>query len=307
MKIILFLSILFGSLHADMEKYDLSPASAKRMVEILDAKAIRFSPKNGIPFTGVSDLAYDSETKTLYAISDEGYLYVMKLRIGNGKIEHVALLKRHRLKDESGRPLHGKKWRDAEGLALTPKGLAVSFERKPRIVLYTPRGGYMEKVKISKILQKKSHYRGKNSMLEGVARHPVYGIVTAPERPLEKQDAAFHTIYAKMRRWRFPATAALTAIEVMPNGDFLVLERSYDWLTRRRRTILSRVHSRSCEQKVCRTERLADLDSEQGWHLDNFEGLTHVEANRYLMISDDNGNPFQKTVLVLFEIFPKSD
>ena len=64
-----------------------------------------------------------------------------------------------------------------------------------------------------------------------------------------------------------------------------------------------RVHLDRCNKKrVCQSELLAKLDSIKGWHIDNFEGLCKVGKNRYLMISDDNGSLFQKTLLVLFEI-----
>jgi hypothetical protein len=53
---------------------------------------------------------------------------------------------------------------------------------------------------------------------------------------------------------------------------------------------------------VCKSKYLAAFDSYKGWHIDNFEGLTKVGKNRFLMISDDNDSFFQKTLLVLFEI-----
>ncbi len=43
---------------------------------------------------------------------------------------------------------------------------------------------------------------------------------------------------------------------------------------------------------VCRSKNLAVFKSSDGWDLDNI----------YLMISDDNGNMFQKTILTMFEI-----
>jgi hypothetical protein len=44
------------------------------------------------------------------------------------------------------------------------------------------------------------------------------------------------------------------------------------------------------------------MDSQKGWHIDNFEGLTKVGKNLYLMVSDDNESIFQKTLFVLFEL-----
>jgi len=54
----------------------------------------------------------------------------------------------------------------------------------------------------------------------------------------------------------------------------------------------------------CKTRDLAVFNSGEGWNIDNFEGLTHLGGNRYLMVSDDNKNPLQQTLLVMFEITP---
>ena len=58
------------------------------------------------------------------------------------------------------------------------------------------------------------------------------------------------------------------------------------------------------KKQVCESKILARFDSSDGWLLDNFEGLTHLKDNQYLMVSDNNQNPFQRTIMVLFEINP---
>ena len=45
-------------------------------------------------------------------------------------------------------------------------------------------------------------------------------------------------------------------------------------------------------------EEIARFDSSQGWAVDNFEGVAHHIDNRYFIVSDDNANPQQKTLLV---------
>ncbi|WP_456380687.1 esterase-like activity of phytase family protein [Hydrogenimonas sp.] len=278
---------------------DASPSNPK--LRILDAVELSFGEKNGMPFFGISDLAYDPETKTLFAVSDNGWLYRLHLEFdGNGKIGDVRLLETFSLRDEKGKPLRGKEWRDAEGLAFAPSGeLLVSFERHPRVILYDRSGRFVETVEIPKPLRKKKNYRGKNKMLEAVVWHPLYGLVTVPEKPLKQSDTTYHTIFARNERWKVPATGSPTAIEVTRTNDLLLLERDFGPWERRIRLSLIRFHPKNGDYAV---EVLADWRSSKGWNLDNFEGLTRIGKNRYLMISDDNGNPFQKTVLVLFEI-----
>ena len=88
----------------------------------------------------------------------------------------------------------------------------------------------------------------------------------------------------------------------MKSDRVLVLLREFNKFSRKRVTTLCEVNLNKCKRGICQSEILARLDSSDGWHLDNFEGLTKVGKNRYLMISDDNGSFLQKTLLVLFEI-----
>ncbi len=248
-------------------------------------------------FSGISDIAYDKKERRLYAVSDNGLLYLLKLKTTENEIKKLKLKRVETLKEKNGNPLKGKKLRDAEGMDISPKGLLISFERRPRVVLFDKRGKEIQKIKIAKPLRKESCYRGKNKMLEAVVLHPRLGLLTAPELPLKKSSRNTHTIYGKKIRFQLPLSGSLTAMAVTEKENLLILERDFDPIFRERVITLSLIDTKTGD---CR--RLAQLKSEEGWRLDNFEGLTHLEGNRFLMISDDNDNPFQKRLLVLFEI-----
>ena len=302
MRYVTLIFLLFHSLCAEIIHYETGCSAARsKAFRILDSVEVRFAPWYGIPFEGVSDLACDRKDHRLYAVSDRGWLYRLQLVIEDAKIKRVELAGAVTLTDAKGNDLDGKKWRDAEGMTLASDRLLVAFERKPRIILYRPDGRFVEKVKLPKPLGKAKRYRGKNSMLESVAWHPRYGLITAPEQPLEKSDASLHTLYAKKKRWKIPASGSLTAIETTAKGNILILERNYDWITGERSVHLSLIRIAECKKR-CVKETIATLSTTEGCRLDNFEGLTRLEGNRYLMISDDNGSPLQKTLLVLFEI-----
>ena len=304
MKLFMTLLTVFIPLFAEIIPHPLHTGAHETVsrLRILDSVELRFDPKKGTPFRGISDLAWDGAKKRLYAVSDEGRLFTFRISLSGNRIKDLRLLDAVVLRDRKGEALKGKKRSDAEGLALSPEGLLVSFERKPRIVRYDPEGNYLGTVKLPKPLRKKSRYAGKNSMLESVAWHPRYGVVTAPERPLKKSDETRHTVYAGKHRWTLPAFGALTAIEVTADGGLLLLERGFDRFSRRRALRLTLLHPDRCRGDRCETETVALLKSGNGWRLDNFEGLTRIGKNRYLMVSDDNGNPLQKTLLVYFEI-----
>ena len=47
---------------------------------------------------------------------------------------------------------------------------------------------------------------------------------------------------------------------------------------------------------------LARLANGDGWSVDNFEGLTRLGGQRYLMVSDDNFSLMQRTLLTCFAV-----
>ncbi|MCK5810480.1 MAG: esterase-like activity of phytase family protein [Cocleimonas sp.] len=274
----------------------------------IDRKAI-----NNIPVTELSGLAWDGNKQRLYAISDSGYLYHLKITIQQGKLVKAKVLNAYQLRDEKGEPFRGK-YRDSEGLTLkrNNKGvvteLIISFERKFRLIRFNLQGQQLGKIRLPKILRNKQHYKSKNKGLESVTLHPQYGIITAAELPLKTAPKNYQTLYSsKGKVWHFKLSAhrnsSVTGLETLPNGDVLVLERAYNGLFAAMIISLRQVKLSECNQlRQCKVEDRAVLSSVDGWRVDNFEGLTHYQGNQYLMVSDDNENPMQNTVLVLFEL-----
>ncbi len=272
---------------------------------------------NSIDVTELSDLAWDEDEQRLYAVSDEGLLYHLKISLIKGKLNSARITYVTPLKDMSGKALKGK-YSDSEGLEVINsnngiKGdsqLIVSFEHKPRIAKYATDGSFISAVKLPKYLRKKKYYRSKNKALESVTVHPVYGILTAAEYPLKKYKKNYQSLYsASGKIWHFPASqainSAVTGLEILANGDVLVLERAYQNPIIPININLRRIKLNQCNKKQeCQTETIAHFNGSDGWLLDNFEGLTHFKDNKYFIVSDDNANPFQKTILVLFEIKP---
>ena len=287
-----------------MKNYTITPTNTlqvkKQKIKILDAKELVFDRKKGIPFHEISDLAYDNGT--LYGVSDEGYLYKFFIDFRNNKIYNLEYADVYVLKNKKAKRLKKKK-RDAEGLALYKNNLLISFERKERINLYSKEGIKIKNIKIYPDLQKQKNYISKNKGLEAVAFNEKYGVVTAPELPLKITDKKYRTLYTRNNRFKFIASGSIVSLEFFDKNTILVLLRDFNYFTRRRVTTLLKVFLNNCtENRICKSKVLAKLDSADGWRLDNFEGLTRIDKNRYLMVSDDNENIFQKTLLVLFEI-----
>jgi hypothetical protein len=124
---------------------------------------------------------------------------------------------------------------------------------------------------------------------------------------LRGSDGRTRTIYSLGRkRWGFEGDlfdgASISAMETMDNGDILVHERNYAGPFKPFIVTIRRVFLKQCKRGVCENEILLRMNSDQGWSVQNFEGLAKVSGNRYLMISDNGKGRFQKTVLIYFEI-----
>ncbi|HHD79288.1 MAG TPA: esterase-like activity of phytase family protein, partial [Epsilonproteobacteria bacterium] len=122
-----------------------------------------------------------------------------------------------------------------------------------------------------------------------------------------KDDKKKQTIYALSgKKWHFKAEpeakSAVVAMEVMDDGNLLVMERSYTGILDPFVVTLKKVFIRNCKQNMCDSKVLLKMNSHKGWDVDNFEGLAKVGKNRYVMVSDNGDNFFQKTLLVYFEV-----
>ena len=279
-------------------------------IRILDQKELDYQAIDGLKFSEISDIAYLPQKEKLFMISDEGVLFVFHAKFGK-KIEQLKSLGAAKLAKKKGKPF--KKWRrDSEGLTLDGKGrLLVSFEGKAKIGWFHKNskkiGQRIKKYTIPTVLRHTKNYRSKNKSLEALAWHPKYGVLTVAEWPLKKDDKKRQTIYALNGRvWHFraepEARSAVSAIEVMDDGNLLVLERSYTGLMNPFVVTLKKVYLNRCKKGWCQTKVLAKMDSHKGWDVDNFEGLARVGKHRYVMISDDNDNFFQRTLLIYFEV-----
>ncbi|HHH19759.1 MAG TPA: esterase-like activity of phytase family protein [Campylobacterales bacterium] len=306
MKPIVILTLLYLTLTGCTATHLAAKDTAKSKINVLDRMTLSYPLKNGIPFGGISDLAYNPKSGDLYMIGDRGYLYHFKAELQES-IQKLDYRNAYRLTNR-----HGKVVRmDSEGLDHNQKNeLIISFERRSQISKITPQGKLYLNYSLPKKLQNRSVFKTSNSMFEGLTYHPQHGILTAAEYPINGQKNTHQTIYGlKGQTWHFNAEAypnsAVTALEVMEDNNLLVLERAYNGLTQPLYITLKKLYLDRCNaQQQCASEVLITFDSFQGWSMGNFEGLTQVAPNRYLMVSDNNEHPMIATSLVYFEVTP---
>ena len=310
----LLVLLLWGQiLSAGAFNIDIVPQNVNKEnlgICILDQKELSFLEVGGVKFSEISDLAYNKRTDSLFMVSDEGKLFEFSA-VFTDKIEKLKPIKAGRLLKKNGRKF--KKWRqDSEGMTLDDKGrLLISFEEKPKVGWFHKNsnkyGRMIHKYKLPKKLRNIKNYRSKNKGLEALAWHKDYGILTAAEWPIKRDNKKFQTIYSLGgKEWHFKAepegNSAIAAIEVMEDGNILVLERSFTGYLNPFVVTLKKVYIHRCRKRMCPTRVLAKMSTHKGWNIDNFEGLAKVGKHRYVMISDDNDNFFQKTLLIYFKV-----
>ena len=267
-----------------------------------------------VPVTGLSDLAWDQDAGVLYAVSDQGLLFHLQPDFKSGYLTGVDVVAAFPLRNPGGAVLAADR-RDAEGLALVDRGdqgsrLLVSFEGWPAVAEYTTQGYWRADHDLPAGLARAQDYSSPNSGLEALAVHPDLGILVGTERT-PPGFAARQVPIASLggRVWHYPLAApdqsALTAFEVLEDGSLLTLERAYvsPWVPlviSLRRTCLDALGG-----GPLRVGEVAVFDAARKWRLDNFEGLTRHDGWRVLMVSDDNSNVLQATLLVYMEIDPR--
>jgi len=277
MKLILLISILLYTLNAKLIILDTYEFKSKNIHEL-------------------SGLAYDG--KILYGLSDYGVLHHFDLKIKNNKIKMIKLIKSYNLKNKNSIRLKSKK-RDSEGLVYLNNKLYISFEQKPRVEEYSLDGIKIKKIKIPKILRDIKNYKSKNKALEALAYSDKYGFITAPEKPFLNEK--IHKLYTtKNKIFTFKASGLITELEFIDENNILVLER--DWTKFKRVIILTKVNLKKCTKDRCQSEILKVLNNYKDDFVDNYEGLTKLKDNIFLMVSDDNNSFFQNTYFVLFKI-----
>jgi len=268
-------------------------------------------------FGGLSDLAVSADGNEILAISDGGSWLRAKLaydRAGNlagmNSVEMAPMLNR------GGRPVQGGA-RDAEGLTLERANdlhgpVIVSFERRVRVLRYDLSKGFSalpETVPIGDWVQPLRT----NAQLEAVTLLKPDTLLVFGESRIGSEDirAAFEAYpgngQPQTRRLSvvphdpFSVTGAANA----PDGGIFILERRYSMLGGVGMELRHVAESELREGARLQGEVLATL-SYQDASIDNMEGIAvrHGPKGETLLylISDNNFSPFQRTLLLMFEL-----
>ncbi len=296
----------------------VKPGDVYAGIRLLGALRLANAEIFGMRLCGLSGLAWDEDAHLLYAISDLGNLFHLRPEFDDqGYLSGLRPVAAHPLRDAAGAPLRAP-FEDAEGLAIRngdngipgDTELLVSFEVKPRVVRFSPKGRWRGEETLPLLLRDIRNYRDRNQALEAVTADPRWGVLVGTEAPLRDDRADRIRIFTRQGSfWNYPLGgapgSALVAMEALADGSLLTLERAFIAPLRPLVISLRRTEplpAPGTGQTLLKVADAAVFDSSRGWLLDNFEGLTHHRDRRFFMISDDNCNAWQTTLLVYFEL-----
>jgi hypothetical protein len=264
-------------------------------------------------FGGWSDLHVAPDGTTLTAISDEGAWLTATIDYdGEANLAGLSNARIGQLRGLDGRPIESKAEADAEALArLSDGSWLVAFERRHRLWRYRTLADTPTPVKGPADIGRQPA----NGGIEALTTLGDGRVVALSEEYSVRPDTVTGWIgtpdAAGGYQWRAFGYATVpdfrpTAIATMPDGSLVVLERAFDLV----RGVRCRVMRFDAAQLVpdgkVQAEELARLASP--YAVDNLEGIFSTRGARgetlVWLMSDDNFNPLQRNILLLFELAP---
>jgi len=260
-------------------------------------------------FGGISGLRFVDDDTRLLAVSDRGNWITFRPTIEHTRLVGASEVLLWPILSASGNPVEAPHY-DAESLTFIGDTAYIGFERVHRIDAFsTPLSGanpHPDSFRDAAAFGTREN----NGGLEGLTTLSggrLLGIVEAAS-----EDSTFdgwimddegHTeglaLFAQ-------DPFSLTDIATLPNGDVITLERRFSALSGVGARLRLIPASRISPGALLDGEVLAELGA--GYTVDNMEGLAVRETGgrtEIFIISDDNQNPLQRTILMAFELLPE--
>ena len=260
-------------------------------------------------FGGFSGLHVSTDGSTLLAISDRGAWLRLALSYdGAGRLVGAERGEMGALIGENGRPLVGTEG-DAEALAVLADGsMLVAFERRHRILHYPEASPPFSKPPVPFPLPEGAEDAPANAGLKALAHVGRGFLVTIAER-MTVGGGALAAWVGRGGVWepfgyvRKPGMR-VTDAALLPAGDLLVLEHRYSAASGSVVRFVRVARNSIAPRQRVEGRELALL--EPPLTTENFEGVAirRGEGREALIyvISDDNFNPLQRTLLMMFAL-----
>lgn len=249
------------------------------------------------PLHSLSDLKLTGDGGFV-TVSDSGDLVRGDIRLdAGGRLIGLDHFRSRRLTLEDGRAISDKQDGDAEGLLVTPSGnLLVSFERRHRIWNYGP----LSAIKTQPTPMRSPDFAfTENDGMEGLAVAPTGWRVSGEAGGVWDCSPARCTVVTAPPETPIPdSDYRITGLDRNPSGDgWFVVQRLY------RAPIDMRARVRRMAPDGTLGPILIEL--KLPGTTDNFEGIaaeTRHGKTRLYILSDDNFNPAQRTLMLAFDL-----
>ncbi|MEX0695405.1 MAG: esterase-like activity of phytase family protein [Rhodospirillales bacterium] len=256
-------------------------------------------------FGGFSGLGISADGSRMISVSDTALTYATTLSYDkSGNLSGIGAGDLNVLADPDGKPLTGKRWSDAEAMSPGVEGeIIIAFERDHRLWRYDPGALTPRILKPPVELADMPGNHGIESLTllnDGRLLAIAEGRVDEPDKVAWVSNRGGWDVLTYHAEKGFRPTGAAT----LPDGNVVVLERFY---TPRAgvRIKIKRIPVNAIEAAAgIRGSLLATLAPPM--NVDNFEGIEAIrgqDGKTYIyVISDNNFNPEQRTLLLMFEL-----
>ncbi|SKA35250.1 hypothetical protein SAMN02745126_05666 [Enhydrobacter aerosaccus] len=299
-------------IHARAVPFKLDESAAHRVGRLIWRGGLVLTA-NSANFGGWSDLYVTPDGRHLSSISDVGGWFTATIdydkdgNLGGLTDAHIGPL--HGL---DGKPLVAKAWSDSEGMAhLRDGSWLVSFERHHRIWHYPTLDGVPVPVDGPAEIGRQPD----NGGIETLTALDDGTVIAISEEYREQPGSVVGWIgkpsvgggYA-WEKFRYATVPDFhpTAIVRLPDGAFATLERAFDVVRGVRVRVMRFAANQLQAGATVHPEELAFLASP--YAVDNLEGISAARGPRgetlLWLISDDNFNPMQQNLLLMFELAP---
>lgn len=274
------------------------PGGARLAAGVRFAGGLEWVLADDSPLHSLSDLKL-LDDGTFVSVSDAGDLVRGRLRLNAaGRLTGVDGLGLRRLTLMDGAPIVEKVDGDAEGLAIDARGdLLVSFERDHRIWNY---GDPRRLRSTPRPVRSPDTVFALNDGMEGIAAGPAGWRVTGESGGVWDCATARCVVIAAPEPLLSDRDYRITGMDHDPSGGgWFVVQRSY------RPPVDARARVRLMAADGSLGPVLIEL--KLPGTTDNFEGLAAVTRNgttRLYLLSDDNNNAAQRTLLLAFDVRP---
>lgn len=266
-------------------------------------------------FGGLSGLWRDPVRPHILAITDQGQWFEADIAYREGRLEGLTSARMAPILGPDGVPLRGTPSYDCEALAMSGGTAFVGIERVHRVLRFDFAGAGVlargEPIALPDEVRRQPRNDGLEALCIAPPGHPHAGALIGFAEAAVSGDADPSPAWVLTGPERFAFRVGrsrefnVTDACFLPGGELLLLERSFSLS----KGVGCRI--RRIARDAIRPEATLDgevlLEADTEYEIDNMEGLAiHRDAASgetvLTLISDDNFNPLQRTLLLEFTL-----